>query len=935
MPIQPAEKRQVDCRTFKEWVKSYSKTGVNGKGEEKDYIPKAKLKEYMDRNVVLNLLSQNDKHLDIGRIISSFIQVFSILVWISTPECPRTDYIRFFFEVDWNDLRLPLPPPPRPGERHPYHQSHFPFPDDPEGLPVWQQFCEHQWRFLPVLFLDSTNTRIEKTSNWARPGLDPGVDINQIRPITIRKELPQQGVGAAKLFIVMPHEASGLPEDPIVLKEYPIVEYDGQFKHEHEAYTTISNNAFDSEDRLLAHSLGYHGAFLQGDKCVLLLEYASEGTLLDLFTRSWHLPRYVGEAHSLWEAAFDMLESVGFLHNMDGNNCVVHQDIKPANLFVFKDPQATHKLLLKFGDFGMSSTAEPSWTGEATGPDNQGSRMYSAPEICSWTEGDQEMPRKINSKCDIWAIGAVFFELAVWMAMFERGRIEFRDARVEAMKRSSRVANAGYRGAFHDGKSVLTVVASKVDEVRNVGTPVALLSARVMSVVLRYMLVPAERKRLPARELIPYLLDALDPPTSTPSVTVGNPSPTVLTTQDVTLQPPPQLTASPSTISNPNTNSRHELPITPSRTSDFELPGPSYIHSSPPARLMSKREDADMFPQATGSYATGGTARSYLPYRPRDSDASPPAFGISSTGDHSILPPATLQRTPKHLHSNYPFCSVEDVRNWTNRPKKLRSQLAGMDRALKDLKDRDQCFIFDNSWSMMEHWAEVKRTAFALASIVQSVDPDGFELGCTNTGSHKIIDRSKEIDQFLDKGRREIEHFLRDNQPHRDIGSCRMEYHLNNTLPTLVQKATAERSLLAKVRRVKQIKGINVYVFTNGVWENANEDTGNERGGAVQHAIKSIIKTLKEQDRPRTFLSIQFIRFGESEVGSKRLQWLDDDLKFEIPDEWDIVDTTPHNGNVWKMIIGATSAYEDNVQDEAPQAFSPLSVQRAATFASG
>ncbi|KAI0541781.1 hypothetical protein GGR58DRAFT_497675 [Xylaria digitata] len=252
----------------------------------------------------------------------------------------------------------------------------------------------------------------------------------------------------------------------------------------------------------------------------------------------------------------------------------------------------------------------------------------------------------------------------------------------------------------------------------------------------------------------------------------------------------------------------------------------------------------------------------------------------------------------KYRHSNYPHCSVEDIirQNWPQKSKKQRDKgkLPGMDRGLRDLEDRDQCFIIDNSSSMMNYWDEVKRITLALASIVQDIEPDDFELFCTNTNNPMKTKNCKGLEEWLNE-----------NQPYNGIGPSRMENHLDIILPELVTKATKPRNL----------------------WDRNDDSDTTEAAG---QSIKTIVNKVKEQDRPRTFLPIQFVRFGENSVGKKRLQWLDGDLKHFIPDQWDIVDTTPHTGSVWKMLIGATSALEDNIVEGAEQtdAFTSQSIQR-------
>jgi hypothetical protein len=53
-------------------------------------------------------------------------------------------------------------------------------------------------------------------------------------------------------------------------------------------------------------------------------------------------------------------------------------------------------------------------------------------------------------------------------------------------------------------------------------------------------------------------------------------------------------------------------------------------------------------------------------------------------------------------------------------------------------------------------------------------------------------------------------------------------------------------------------------------------------------------------------VGIEFIRFGDDEVGKMRLEFLDNDglQNYNVPG--DIVDTEPSTGNVFKMLLAST-----------------------------
>jgi len=65
-------------------------------------------------------------------------------------------------------------------------------------------------------------------------------------------------------------------------------------------------------------------------------------------------------------------------------------------------------------------------------------------------------------------------------------------------------------------------------------------------------------------------------------------------------------------------------------------------------------------------------------------------------------------------------------------------------------------------------------------------------------------------------------------------------------------------------------------------------------------------------------IGIQFIRFGKDKIGRTRLRYLDEKIKKQRGLARDICDTTPADGNVWKMMLGSIdSAWDDDAEDDA------------------
>lgn len=134
-------------------------------------------------------------------------------------------------------------------------------------------------------------------------------------------------------------------------------------------------------------------------------------------------------------------------------------------------------------------------------------------------------------------------------------------------------------------------------------------------------------------------------------------------------------------------------------------------------------------------------------------------------------------------------------------------------------------------------------------------------------------------------------------------GQCQMGIALNKILPNYYRTQMNKRSSWSS--RVEEKPPVNIYILTDGVWSQ-----GQECLSTVQDHITRLVNHLWETGRLE-HVGIQFIRFGDNEIGRQRLDILDNDQKqyYEVPR--DIVDTEPSTGNIFKMLLGSTDGNWD------------------------
>lgn len=160
------------------------------------------------------------------------------------------------------------------------------------------------------------------------------------------------------------------------------------------------------------------------------------------------------------------------------------------------------------------------------------------------------------------------------------------------------------------------------------------------------------------------------------------------------------------------------------------------------------------------------------------------------------------------------------------------------------------------------HWPAVVDTFKALAHLTDEVDPDGIDLYFRSSPEStkklpgpKLFNKFRGVDRLVDK-------VISQGMRQEDI-IFDMEDSISKILDQVKEKIS------------RKTPKTSIYILTDGIWDDA---TNSDNICGVDNAIRSLVGEMLRQNQMRSNISIQFIRFGDSEVAKTRLKYLDDDL---------------------------------------------------------
>ncbi|KAL9108230.1 MAG: hypothetical protein Q9227_006968 [Pyrenula ochraceoflavens] len=282
-----------------------------------------------------------------------------------------------------------------------------------------------------------------------------------------------------------------------------------------------------------------------------------------------------------------------------------------------------------------------------------------------------------------------------------------------------------------------------------------------------------------------------------------------------------------------------------------------------------------------------------------------PSSGIAelpNDGDPKGKERANEEHQPSKVTEGKPRkeLSVKDLNNWAEMTRASSSPffrtkeypLPFEAELLVELKQRDHIFVVDDAESMSQYWKDMRSLFADLIYMVKKkkLDPNGSELRFIMSDERKEARDTSDLVNMVDRMRL------------RRRGESNFALRLDDIFVACKQRWEKSKG---------KARPISLYVLTDGVWQ-----PGKRQRDMVANSIKRMVEHLENIGAPNKMVGVQFIRFGNNEIGMDRLQWLDAELKNEWGLARDICDTTNAAGNVWKMMLGSINDYWDDDPDD-------------------
>lgn len=169
----------------------------------------------------------------------------------------------------------------------------------------------------------------------------------------------------------------------------------------------------------------------------------------------------------------------------------------------------------------------------------------------------------------------------------------------------------------------------------------------------------------------------------------------------------------------------------------------------------------------------------------------------------------------------------------------------------------------DNAASMSPHWEKVRKVLELLWALTELYDPDGLDLYLsTENKKHKPKTNRRMLRLFDDCSTQ---------------GCPDMRQRFASIIESY-QSRLGKKNTFSKIWHPNSTpdigpRALTLYVLTDGVWQ---------PNCTLETEIKNLVTSLRQHGMPNKHIGIQFIRFGDNEEGTRRLQHLDSGLGLEL-----------------------------------------------------
>lgn len=438
-----------DLQDLLTWAEGVRQPGIGGNGLEigRSFMPDPDIEAYFKtvrpiQKLLAALFPFVAPQMDPETIRKKYIKVFLILLFTSNGR-----FIASFLRHDnLSDQYLPFKSRP----------NHFPpSTADPD---FFTSFYRRQWEFCARTFEYAIHQQL---------------DEDLILPIIYKKKLG--GGGSAVVHQIKLHPAydklsrqghareSSTDQNAhtFVLKTYNTPDAERYYNNEVKGFLDLSNGGAHN-----ASIVGFHGSFVWNGTYNVLLEYADRGTLAQFFD-AVQPPSSGEDLLKLWREIFRLLGALAAIHSVQPSDSSAssdssilqgwHQDIKPSNILVkSKKGGSSYDCEFKLADLGLSHFKRHVPTQrEAIDRDTYGTRAYGAPECYRADNEIEQLALLVKQGVDIWSLGCIFSEIAVWVVHGKNGLSEYRRRR--GME-TAQIHDFRDGDCFHNGEHVLATV---------------------------------------------------------------------------------------------------------------------------------------------------------------------------------------------------------------------------------------------------------------------------------------------------------------------------------------------------------------------------------------------------------------------------------------------------------------------------------------------